>query len=211
MKNSLSSALVDNVTVLSAGVDHTGFLIRSGESPLVPGTVTIRNSIFASWDYNTVLEDIPYCYKPDEDMEAAHDFMFWWKYVNNLHPELSDVDGVFDMTLENNLFAYSHMMNGGMAYAGPGSKLRGKNNIMINVIFNYQCVLQVDYWDNNFYHHENDYYGGTTWAKIDGIDCDSLSDIQSAWESVDVDYDSYDDNSLSGDPMLTDWDIARPG
>ena len=216
LKNSASTALVDGVTLITAGQHpHSGIDVRSDTvPPLTPGKLTIRNSIFASWDHTSaeLQADPVYCQETqvwgydggwrwlaDNQDDAVSDFLF------------SETRTIFDVTLENNLFAYSHFATY-LQDANQGSIMQGKNNIFINSPPTFSAIaygpdnqVEVPYWDYNLYYNTGDdpYTPGV--MRIDGTEYSTLPQIQAGWQSYVLGNDNNDQHSMVAAPELTNW------
>ena len=184
-----SSATVDGVEVYSAGYDHTGISVGPGG----PGTLEVRNSVFASFDY-TGNQHLPYaCYFTDgrEYQDAAHDFVY------------SDVGAQVHAVFKNNLIAYA-MFAIQFQSPGAGSQISGYNNIFINDRPLILRNLTVGEWDYNLYYANNDPYGSDIISLPSGS-FSTLSAARNAWLS-DFGCAACDSHSRQAAPQLVDWD-----
>jgi len=185
LANAASTATVDGLQLYSAGFDHTGISLGRGG----PGSLLVKNSVFASFDYTGNIHKPYACYFTDgrEYQDAAHDFFY------------SDVGAQVHARFENNLIAYGYFAIQFQAPAS-GSHIAAINNIFIN---NPPLVLQPfvpDEWDYNMYFNSNDPYGAAI-LSFSSSSATTLSAARSAWLSG-YNCSTCDSHSLQVAPNL---------
>jgi hypothetical protein len=171
--------------------DHIG--IKLDTSNTEAGVVTVKNSIFASWDYNT--NEVPYapaCRGADGNDDQAHDFFF------------APADNIIHQRYENNLFAYAY---GFVGKASPpaGSSISLINNIFINGQQGASPNYNVLNWDYNLYYNSLGHSPGSYFLVFP--DDKAASNIEQTQQYfAEIGCPSCESHGINEAPQLFDWD-----
>jgi len=194
--NPQSSLTIENTTVISAGMDHTGISVYTAADAASPGSILIKNSIFASHDIGIDRGNpatSPYdCGTAAHYEDCAHDFAF------------SPTGDVINVVFKNNLFAYgSYIIQ--FQDVGSGSTISAINNIFINGLIRMDSTFEVEEWDHNLYWNYDDIYGDRWVNFIDSVGgVSDLNDLRQAWNDH-YNCPTCDSHSINEAPELVNW------
>jgi pectate lyase len=187
MSNAESTALFENVILYgNRNFAHAGIQVHS-DPAYGTGSVDVKNSIFAGYDYGSGTEPLLCAAGPG----TVSDFAY------------SPVNQRVKINIENTLFAYPYV---GLQFNPPvaGSILTGKNNIFINGPPNLIANFDIQSWDYNLYYGNNDPYSNTEIANVFGTRCHDINCIKTAWDNSG--YPNNDEHSLNVYPLFVDGD-----